>query len=58
MSLNFNLTAINYLFAAHVYVGYRTRNPDSESQQKMMDELAKNNISAYELIAWPQDNCP
>jgi hypothetical protein len=54
-----HLTAIDYLFAVHIHVAYRSRNPDSETVQEVMDILQNNsNTNTYKLQYWSADNCP
>jgi hypothetical protein len=45
------------LVAAHVYVFYRTPNPDNATVNDVMMELQNNNIIASQLVEWTEDHC-
>jgi hypothetical protein len=57
-SYSLNLTTADNLFAAHIYVEYRSRNPDKATVQEVMTKLQENNIDVSQLKEWPADNCP
>jgi len=45
------------LLAVHLYVWYRTPNPDPATVQVVQNELQDYNISTNLLVDWPNENC-
>ena len=53
----FNLTNADYLIAANVYVGFRSKHPDNETVNDVFNDLQENDINVIELDAYGTDHC-
>ena len=47
---SFNFTTVDYLIAAEVYVGYRSKQPDKETLSGDLKDLKENDINVNQLV--------
>ena len=52
-----NLTTADYLFAADVYVAYRSQHPDEETREKVTNKMKENNIDFSLLVEYSTHHC-
>jgi hypothetical protein len=52
-----NLTTADYLLTAHVYVGFRSQQPDNATLQEVRTKLQVNNMNSTLVLPWPANNC-
>jgi len=47
----------DYMIAAVIYVGYRSKQPDKNTLNEVSKILQENDINVSQLEAFPTDNC-